>query len=61
MIARRERRSALADVDNRIGWRVAHDDADLVLRYEKPEHALLDDSDALRASGTINFSAGRTR
>ena len=48
-------------MDNCIGWRLAHDRVDLVLRYKKPEHALVDDSDALRAPGTIDLSVGRTR
>jgi hypothetical protein len=49
-----------AIVDNCIGWRLAHDRVDLVLRYEKPEHAPVYDNDALRAPGTIDLSVGRT-
>ena len=48
-------------MDHRPGWRFSQYRDDLVLRHEKPEHALLDDGQALCAFGATDLSSGRIR
>ena len=45
----------------RVCWSVSQYSGDLVFRHAKPEHALLDDAIAIRASGPPDLYAGRTR
>src|ERR1700740_1937812 len=48
-------------MDRRVGRSFSKYRDNLVLRYEKPEHAFLDDSNACGASRSADLSAGRIR
>jgi hypothetical protein len=58
-IAERAKWFGWAVMDHRLGWRFPQYRDHLVLRHEKPEHALMDDGNALCTFRPVDLFVGR--